>query len=592
MLGREFFLSTPKKQAFCYTQHHFYDQKSQETHAIVEVRGAGYTSDAMTRLFPTISRREWVGAALVGLLAALVGSWPWLMSAWQAQTGLVFLGTNVPDVLDSQVYYAFIQGSASHGAYANLFTNEAQSAALWNPLWWVLGQGVRWANLSPVTVFWAAKAILGFGLVLLIYRLAAVFFQRPTWRFLALGLAIFGSGFGWLALTALHAQPGLVWLYQRTDLISILPTDLTYSAGYVWMSILHSPLFVLAEILLLGIWSFAALAISTSKKYFIHLAGGVTLLLGFVHPYDLVLMFGVLVGASIIGIVGETMNQAQVKKLLQTFVWLIVWSLPAVIYYALLVFFVPSISEWNTNNLLQTTNFRNVLVGFGGLTFLVAIGIQAWWKKNRSGMYLIAWLGAAIMLMYLPLLRWQAKMIIGLSLPVGLLATAGAEAVWQKRKGGLNKIFVIGCTLAVILTPVIFLTRVTESQTAEQRYHYAPTEVITALQWIKKNTPRESIILGDIWTGNLVPQFAERATYLGHHHQTNHYREKLAAVRGHFFTDAGTVAEKEQWLKTNGIDYVFFGPNERRLSQYTVAALPILEGVYANDLVSVFRVGR
>ncbi|GEM_PF-4828876 len=546
----------------------------------------------MVTPFPKISRREWLGAALVGVLAALIGSWPWILSAWRAHTGLVYLGTNIPDVLDSQVYYAFIQGSASHGAYANLFTSVAQPAALWNPLWWLLGQIVRFSGLTPVTVFWAAKAILGVGLVMMIYRLAAVVFQAARWRLVALGLAVFGGGFGWLALLALHQHAGLVWLYQRTDLISVLPTDLTYSAGYVWMSILHSPLFVLAEMLLLSIWGLLVMTMTRPKKSLIHLAGLLTLLLGFVHPYDLIILFGVIMASVIIGIVGVTMNQAQVKKVFQYGGWLLLWSLPAVLYYALLVWFVPSVSEWNANNLLQTTNFRNVLVGFGALSIFSFFGIRAWWGKNTAGMYLIGWLAMAIALMYLPLLRWQAKMILGLSLPVGFLATAGIEHLWTGRRPPGKKILMSLGIVSAIMTPIIFLARTSESQQAEMRYHYASAEVIEALQWLKTYTPIESVVLGDLWTGNLVPQYAERATYLGHHHQTANYQSKLTLVRQWFFLDNSSPAEKAQFLAANHINFVVWGPNEQRLGTFVPTSISLLAAVYSNSTVSLYRVNQ
>lgn len=546
----------------------------------------------MISVFPTITRREWVGALVVGIIAGVIGSWPWIASSWKTAPGTVFLGTNIPDVLDSQVYYAFIQGSADHGAYANLFTSETQPAALWNPLWWLLGMIVRFTHSSPLTVFWAAKAVLGVGLVVLIYRLAAVFFQPPRWRFLALGLAVFGSGFGWLALMALHGQPGLVWLYQRIDLIPVLPTDLTYSAGYVWMSILHSPLFVLSEILLISIWGLLVMAHTTPKKYLIHVAGALTLLLGFVHPYDLALLGGVIVAAVIAGIVGETLDQAQVKKILRHLMVLLLWAAPAVLYYAWLIFFVPAISGWNTNNLLQTTNFRNVLVGYGALSVFTYFGIRGWWKKNQAATYLIGWLGAAIGLMYLPMLRWQAKMIIGLSVPIGLLATAGVQTLWRRTTSRRWKAVLVLGILMAVMTPPIFLSRAIESQTHEVRYQYATTDLMAALRWIKTSTPRGRVVLGDIWTGNLVPQFADRATYLGHHHQTVDYQHKLAIIRRWFFADAGLSQEKNRFILDNHIAYVVWGPAEQRLGTFDPGAYSWLKPVYTNASVTVFEVVR
>lgn len=271
---------------------------------------------------------------------------------------------------------------------------------------------------------------------------------------------------------------------------------------------------------------------------------------------------------------------------------LLLWAAPAVLYYAWLIFFVPAISGWNTNNLLQTTNFRNVLVGYGALGVFTYFGIRGWWKKNQAATYLIGWLGAAIGLMYLPMLRWQAKMIIGLSVPIGLLATAGVQTLWRRTTSRRWKAVLVLGILMAVMTPLIFLSRATESQTHEARYQYATTDLMAALRWIKTSTPRGRVVLGDIWTGNLVPQLADRATYLGHHHQTIDYQQKLATIRRWFFADTGLSQEKNRFILDNHIAYVVWGPAERRLGTFDPGAYSWLKPVYTNASVTVFEVAR
>ncbi len=541
----------------------------------------------------TVTRREWLAVLGVAMVTILVASWPWLTAGRNQPADTTYLGTNIPDVLDSQVYYAFIQANADGSTrYANLFTSEAQPAALVNPLWWLLGRVVAGTGLTVVTVFWVAKAVAGLGLIIFLYRLIAVFISAAPWRLVALGLAVFGSGLGWLALLGLGGHPGLIWAYQRADLVTTLPVDLTYPAGFVWAAMIHSPLYVVSLWLMLMIWW--GLVHSLHQPRYIHLAGAATLVLGFIHPYDLILAAGVVVVGMIVGIIANLADQTMVKCILWRLGRLGLWVIPPMVYYGWLLATAPAIRAWNDQNVLMTTNLRTVIAGFAPAIVFSMVGIRAWWHHERKMAWLpLAWIGGALALMYIPIIQYQAKMILGLSVPLGLLSAVGLQHLWSTRWGnhpGRRIVAAVIVGAVFFSTPVVWLARVTASQHTEPRFHYASNDLVAALAWIRDTTPTTSIVLGDIWTGNLVPQYARRATYLGHHHQTIHFAKKLEQVRDWFFEDNLDLSTKMVWLNDQRITHIVVGPYERRQGAFDPELWPGLRRVMQRGDVAVYAV--
>lgn len=545
----------------------------------------------MLTLSPKPLLREVLLVVFMAVALSVLTALPWLNASRQQPPNTTYLGTNVPDILDSQVYYAFIQANADgNSLYRNTFTSETQPAVLFNPLWWTLGRIVDVTKLSPVTIFWVFKAVSTMVLVFLLHSVLLYYFSSPQWRLLALFLIVFGGGIGGLFLAGLPEFNGLVSVYQNTAITPTLPVDVTYSAGFVWSAALHSPLYVLSLTMLLIIG--LAMWRSFTKVHWIHLAGVATLLLGLMHPYDLFIVFGVSVAVILFGIIGDVMSPSVVKTFLQRLLLLTSWALPPALYYGLIATLVPAIQEWNKQNILETSNLRTVVAGFTPMIFFVLIGVRYWWAERRKKLWIpLAWLSMGIGLMYLPLIQYQAKMIAGLSIPVGVLATAGLQKIWHKRERGYSWTRVL-CILAIsisVSTPIIFIQKILQTQKTESRYFYVDQSLEKTLSWIRTSTPKNSIVLGDVYTGNLVPQFARRATYLGHHHQTTNFQTKLQKVRDWFYQDSKNGAEKSEWLRREGIDYVIFGPYERLQGSFDPSSVPGLTKVYTSGTTMVFR---
>lgn len=535
-----------------------------------------------------ITAREWIITSVIALIAVALSCFP-ILTGLQQRNGDQYLFANVPDTSDTQVYFAFIdQNAQGHILYKNLFTSEDQRGVLFNPLWLVLGGVERVTHMSAVEVFTATRAVFGWLLVLLIYYLISHFIQRPAWRTVAFTVAVFGGGLGGILLLIYHADPRLVWIQTQTPILRSLTADITYAAGFTWLTLQHSPLFIISQMLLLGAWLRVWRGCSNGWTVIM------VALLALIHPYDPALFFGVLLGRLILGILSNRLSRNDVLHALRQIGVLLLAMIPAVIYYVFAILADPVIRQWFHQNFLLSPPLTSLIGGYGILSLLAFLGSRRAFRGTPPSFLLVTWLVSALLLTYLPLIPFQAKMISLLNVPIALLSVFAVQGIFAKYRHGISRIVVtVLCGLSICITfstVIVFPFRVAASQRAERTYHYASSSLIDALQWARNTTPPTSVILGDFFTDNLVPQFAARTAYIGHNIQTIQYQQKLYLVRHWFYGSNGDVERKEAFLRDQHINFVFWGPNEKKRGLFSPDELPSLHLVHQEGDIGVYQV--
>lgn len=544
---------------------------------------------------PTIRRREWVFVAVFSLATLATVLLPTLSGLWQQPAGSTYLYTNIPDVDDFQVYYADI-AEVAHGRLLNdnPYTSLPQRGTLLQPIWIVLGSLMRVGHLSAPIAFLLGKLGLGAGLLVTLYAVLAHFFSDVCWRRIGLGMLVWGSGFGGLLMAITHGRLPLIEYFIRPSLFPQLPTDLTHVMGYGWLTLWHSPHLIASQILLVFItWWFFRSFVSGDRTS-IHKAGGAMALLLLIHPYDPVLWFGMAALWWILGVVGDGFTgPSEARRYLRQLGILILWSLPVAAYYLVVLTTLPSIRGYYEQNILLPPSMWNVMLGYGLLLPFMMIGLRSGWTKQRAGtLLLFGWIVAAIVLLYFPHLKFWAKMMNGLYLPIGILATMGIKYLWTRWRSRRVPLAMLGAVafIGLFFSQPYFLVKIIDSQRRESGYHYAPTSLIDGLQWLERHSPQDAVVLGDFRTGNITPHFALRRTWLGHNIQTVGYKEKLPVVRQWFFANDGDVAAKERFLAQERISYVIWGADEQALGSFRPDHVPILERVFSAGQTNIYAV--
>ncbi|MEK7592873.1 MAG: hypothetical protein AAB508_05805, partial [Patescibacteria group bacterium] len=120
---------------------------------------------------------------------------------------------------------------------------------------------------------------------------------------------------------------------------------------------------------------------------------------------------------------------------------------------------------------------------------------------------------------------------------------------------------------------------------------YPMKELVNGLIWLQVNTPRDAVVFSGVTTGNYIPVYAGNTAYLGHAN-TVKAEEKEAAMYNFYQNHLGRETEM-QWIQSQGISYVFYGPEEREIANYIpelTMYYPELIEVYRSEQVRIYKI--
>jgi len=82
------------------------------------------------------------------------------------------------------------------------------------------------------------------------------------------------------------------------------------------------------------------------------------------------------------------------------------------------------------------------------------------------------------------------------------------------------------------------------------------------MEWLKANTPHNSIILSSFHNGNVIPLYSDRIVYAGHGPMTIFLNDKMEKVEN-FYSTKNKTSEIFNFLRQERINYVFFSEDEK-----------------------------
>ena len=211
------------------------------------------------------------------------------------------------------------------------------------------------------------------------------------------------AGWGFLA-----PNP-VVWFNQY----NIMSLDMWITEASTFLIFLTKPLFAFALILILAIFLLMLKAFETGKSKFAYFAGALGILLALTHPYDVFSVYAVL-------FVFLLAKKASLKEYL-IFILFTSVSVTGLIYQVVLFTYDPVFKEWS-KTVTATPNPLSFIIGYGFAgVFAVLYLFEKKWSKDKSNLFLLIWIVSILAASYLPV-RFQRRMILGLHVPIALLA--------------------------------------------------------------------------------------------------------------------------------------------------------------------------
>lgn len=533
------------------------------------------------------SKREraavWALIALSLILAAVPDFYGWRKSG--PDHHYVGFAHNIDD---AYVYLAWTkQAEDGHFFARNLFTTSPQLGRQFNLFFLLMGNICRLTHLSLIDAFTLAHLAFGGLLLWAIYRFAVYCLPGSALaRIAAFALSALGTGLGWI----LAAR----WI-GRVSYLPSSPIDSWQPEAFTFLSVLMSSLFCVSTLLILATLFLLLRAESRGSMKDAALAGLCALVLGNIHSYD-VLHIGAAWGLFLV--VKTIMDRKfDPKSWLRAVVAGLI-CVPTVAYQYYLfkadpIFHAraevptPSYGFWPTYGLGYGLT---LLFAALALVFLLrSRAYRSWFRNEQAALLLACWIIGVFAIVYVPN-AFQRKMIMGVHIPLCLLAGSAAAFVGQaihrrtKFSAGFLPLLVV---LLSIPSGLIWLAQdirhINNSNSETQSPTFLTDDDIRVFHWISKNTRPDDAFVGIPWRMMFVPAYCDRRVWCGHWGETPDYGTKVKALNR--FSE-GRVADPRQFLKDTGANYLVWPYAPGSLP----APPPYLQPVYSNNSYIIYRI--
>ncbi len=519
--------------------------------------------------------------AFIAIVAMVFTSLPYVQGARLANDNVAYLGVNSRAPADTNVYVSMIEDIRQGGlAVTNLFTPEHGQAVLFHPLWIEMGLLSRLLHISPLVVFHSERVIFGILFVFILYAILRSPFQAFYDRIGALLVILFSAGFG-----IIYFIPYMTGSLDPEDYVAKLPLDIWVSESNTFLTLYHSALFILSQILIVVILVAYYRGVQKNKLFLVG-ESFLLALLTWIHPYDVVSIVAITVVIEFFAFTKKSFRQQLQRHLL--------FLLPTVFvvaYYYVFVLQEPSIAGWGAQNITEMPPFRNVLLGYGLLLPFASVGAIVAWTRNRTEDRLwVLWALSTALLVSFAFLPFARRLTNGWHLPLAILGFMGWQTLWQWTKDSRRQSLTVVITWVTVLVMLLSLLSIVFGDMRQNRERSSPffvsRDVIVASDWIKKNTTKEDVLYAQPFLGNVLPAYAGRRVYIGHGHQTIDWEDRLDFVINTLYH----LSPQDQiaFFRETGIDYVMTTPQENVWGP-NLPGQGLLE-VYRRGTVTVWKV--
>ncbi len=546
-----------------------------------------------------------VWAVLIVLLASLPYLWGMLITP----PGYSFLGLT-HNIDDGAVYLSWMRQAADgHFFIRNLFTNEPQPAMTFNLLFLVMGWTAAITRLPLIAVYHLFRVVLGFVLILCIWRFSKLFLDDPKQRRILIPLVGLSAGIGWMIPDA-QMPTGSVDVWQ--------PEAITF------LSIYLNPLFLAGLLLMLGSFYWLELARREGRTKYAVFAGLHLLVLGNVHTYDVLTV--ACVWAAYIAVLTVVHSRLKIEdfRLGRTVVLSLltaVIALPSVAYQ-FYVYAIDPVYRLRANTPIPSPPIWSYFEGYGLILAGAAFG-AIWLFRSpqsafRNRLLPIVWSIVGFAVPYIPIAQ-QRKLVMGLHIPLCILCAFTIVAVLDAFRGMKRTGDVVRASLwapkvvelrilllsilfwcFVVISPLSFILldmeKLTRGETAPRFTPFIGDEEIQAMRYLRAQGKSSDVIYAPPGFSLFAPAMTGLTVHYGHWSETPDYAEKRrqwAATESPYTSDS----EALDIVLDSRATYLVAYDDEGGYPRSDVAR-PYLRQVFNGGLddyvgsISVFRVLR
>jgi len=523
---------------------------------------------------PVIDRQEWRWAIAWAIIILIITSLPYLYGA-MISTPTNQFGGFVIGVEDGHSYLAKMQqGRAGYWLFRLAYTPEPHRPEPFYLFYILLGKLAGLTSLPNMVVFHLSRLLTVPAGLLAFYYFAAYFLETVKLRQLAQLIFGFTGGLGWLWLT-LGGSNELGWM----------PVDLWVPDASFFLTALTFTHLPLAQGLLLLLSVTGLEFVRHGQKRVGFIAAGCGLLVSLIHPHSLPII------SLILGLYLLQQNFRQRRQLAKGMGRLVLLTLPSLPYllYAWVVFNRnPAFVAWRVQSQTFSPAPLHYLLGFGLTLILAGLGLALTWQPvNEKYRFLHVWVISVPILVYLPT-TLQRRFLDGYQAPLAVLAAIGLLWVVNRIGHRFWQTAVVGLVLVVMsLTNILLVAGAMATISQRPSPVFITAAQVDAAHWLGQRT-EQVVVLASYPVGNHLPTVTNVRTFVGHGLETIRSEEKQEQLKS-FFDKSTADTWRLALLNEFGIEYVYFGPVEQAIGDFSPDHAPYLQEVYSHGSVRIFR---
>ena len=495
------------------------------------------------------------------------------------------------------------EGGEGRWLVSEKYYNLPHAGSFFQIVYLYLGKIGNLLNLSPPAVYNLSRLLFGFTLLMLIGSYLLHFF--PGWW----------AAVGYLLIVTSGSYPILIKM----------GTGWRFATHMGWWSAIDSlqritfiPHVLIGQIfLVLIVWQFVEDKSLKSLRLLKLMAWGVIgFIAGIIFPPTLIVVYTVFGVMSVIEFLES--KSPRLPKLLKKWTPRIVFvllSFPSLVYLSLMF----KVAPWSALALFDVQHriilpYREYALALGPILPLGVAGLLlALFNKEKKFMATAAWItSVALLFLIFEKVPQQSPSRFTEAMPyvpLGIFATYLFKTIWdwcQNLKFPLVKLVKIGSGvmvavivlvgIGVMASMVLWLTdqaygkRIGAWQVPiGAQIAYPLKDFMDGVFYLRDHTPKNTVVLGYVTSGNFIPAYAGNYVYIGHANTPDEdSKEKTAAL---FFSGKMNQNEGKEFLKRERVSYIYFGPQEKELGKIEdlVGIYPFLTSIYFNPKVVIYK---
>jgi len=325
-----------------------------------------------------------------------------------------------------------------------------------------------------------------------------------------------------------------------------------------------SPISVVIPLMFLLIYAF----LNVQEKKWLYCYLVLLILLTFTHPIILLFVLGLFIYLALILI--EHLRQKREELEIALFsIFFVLWG-HFIFYKKLLVFHGPAVIWQNIpveilNNYFSQTHIISAIYNIGIVPFifgLYIIYLFSFKKKKRSIYLIIAFAASAGLLLWLMLIQLKTGLIIlGIALVILFSQWLDQFITSVKQSKVSNFIYLF---FALIFVVVLIFSVYPSIAMAKQNLGAVSPEEMQAFEWIRDNTPEDSVIIATPEEGNFITAISKRKNVI----DTDFLLQSDAKQR---FNDVKRIYSAYLEIEVTGLmkkydaDFIYFSDNAKDL---------------------------